>query len=94
MIERDLLSLGTDFSIPVFFFEGTDDFMTPVEPAYAYFQQIKAPQKEFVLFKGGDHFIPFDRPNEFLTQLMEYIRPLAFSAEESVNRIGLVPQPR
>jgi pimeloyl-ACP methyl ester carboxylesterase len=77
MIQTDLWSLGTDFSIPVFFFEGTDDFMTPIEPAYAYFEQIKAPQKEFVPFKGGDHFVPFDRPDEFLTQLIDRIRPLA-----------------
>jgi hypothetical protein len=70
------------FSIPVFFFEGTEDFVTPIEPAYAYFEQAKAPRKEFVLFKGGDHFIALDRPDEFLTQLIEYIRPLVFSAKD------------
>jgi pimeloyl-ACP methyl ester carboxylesterase len=76
IIQSDLWSLGTDFSIPVFFFEGTDDFMTPIEPAYSYFEQIRSPQKKFVLFKDGDHFIPFDRPVEFLTQLLSHIRPL------------------
>jgi hypothetical protein len=35
-----------------------------------------------VLFKGGDHFIALDRPDEFLTQLIEYIRPLVFSAND------------
>ena len=78
MIQSDLWSLGTDFSIPVFFFEGAEDFMTPIEPAYAYFEKIRAPQKEFVLFKGGDHFVPFDRPDEFLTQLIDHVRPLVF----------------
>jgi pimeloyl-ACP methyl ester carboxylesterase len=78
MIQNDLRSLGTDFSIPVFFFEGTEDFMTPVEPAHAYFERVKAPKKDFVLFKGADHFIPFDRPDEFLTQLIDHIRPLVF----------------
>ena len=77
MLRSDLGSLGTDFSIPLFFFEGTDDFQTPIEPARAYFEQVKAPQKEFVLFEGGDHFIPFDRPDEFLAQLIEHVRPLA-----------------
>jgi pimeloyl-ACP methyl ester carboxylesterase len=79
MLQSDLGSLGTDFSIPLFFFEGTDDFMTPVETAHAYFEQVSAPQKEFVLFKGGDHFIAFDRPDEFLAQLIEHVRPLALS---------------
>ena len=94
MIDRDLSSLGTDFSIPVFFFEGTDDYITPVEPAFAYFERIEAPQKEFVLFKGGDHFIPFDRPNEFLAQLMEHLRPLALSARGTVNRADPALQSR
>jgi len=76
MIQSDLRSLGTDFSIPVFFFEGTEDLVTPIEPAYTYFEQITAPRKEFVLFKGGGHFIPLDRPDEFLARLNEYVRPL------------------
>ena len=78
MIQSDLWSLGTDFSIPMFFFEGTEDLVTPIEPAYAYFEQIKAPQKEFVLFNGGDHFVPLDRPDEFITRLIEHVRALAF----------------
>jgi pimeloyl-ACP methyl ester carboxylesterase len=82
LIQSDLWSLGTDFSIPVFFFEGTADFMTPIEPAYAYFEQVKAPRKEFVRFRDGDHFIPLDRPDEFLTQLIEHVRPLAISAKD------------
>ena len=65
MLQVDLWSLGTDFSIPMFLFEGAEDPMTPIEPARAWFEQIKAPRKEFVLFKGGDHFIPFDQPDEF-----------------------------
>jgi len=82
MIQSDLWSLGTDFSIPVFFFEGAEDFNTPIEPAYAYFEQVKPPRTGFVLFEGGDHFIPLDRPDEFLAQLIEYIRPLVFSAKD------------
>ena len=77
MLQSNLWSLGTEFPIPMFFFEGTDDIITPIEPAWAYFEQIKAPRKEFVPFEGGDHFVPLDRPDEFLTQLMRYVRPLA-----------------
>lgn len=75
MLQSDVRSLGTDFSMPVFFFEGTEDLSTPMQPAYAYFKQIKAPRKEFVKFEGGEHFIPFDRPDEFLARLIEYVRP-------------------
>jgi pimeloyl-ACP methyl ester carboxylesterase len=79
MLRGDLGALGFDFSIPLFFFEGTQDPVTPVEPAHAYFERIKAPQKQFVLFEGGDHFVPFDRPDEFLAQLIDHVRPLALS---------------
>jgi pimeloyl-ACP methyl ester carboxylesterase len=81
MLQSDLGSLGPDFSIPLFFFEGADDLVTPIEPARAYFEQVRAPQKEFVPFKGGDHFISFDRPDEFLAQLIERVRPLAPSTQ-------------
>jgi pimeloyl-ACP methyl ester carboxylesterase len=96
MLQSDLWSLGTGFSIPMFFFEGAEDFNTPIEPAYAYFQQLKAPQKEFVLFKGADHFIPLDRPDEFLTQLIKHIRPLVFSAKDEPiePRLRLSFEPR
>lgn len=83
MIRSDLWSLGTDFSIPMFFFEGTDDIVTPIEPARAYFEEIKAPQKEFVLFEGGDHFVPLDRPDEFLAQLMRHVWPLVSKDEQN-----------
>lgn len=76
MFKSDVWSLGTDFSIPVFFFEGTEDLSTPMQPAYDYFEQIKAPRKEFVKFEGGEHFIPFDRPDEFLARLIEFVRPV------------------
>ncbi len=76
MFQSDVWSLGTDFSMPVFFFEGTEDLSTPMQPAYDYFEQIKAPRKEFVKFEGGEHFIPFDRPDEFLARLIEFVRPV------------------
>jgi pimeloyl-ACP methyl ester carboxylesterase len=75
-MQNDLQSLGTAFSIPMLFFEGTADFNTPMEPAHAYFERIEAPHKKFVPFEGSGHFIPFDRPDEFLAQLIEYVRPL------------------
>ncbi|MBV9560549.1 MAG: alpha/beta hydrolase [Bradyrhizobium sp.] len=78
MMQNDLWSLGTNFSIPMLFFEGTADFSTPMEPAHAYFERIEAPHKEFVPFEGGDHFLPFDRPDEFLAQLLAHVRPLVF----------------
>jgi pimeloyl-ACP methyl ester carboxylesterase len=73
----DLRSLGLDFSVPLFFFEGTADTKTPIEPAEQYFKEISAPHKEFVRFKGADHFLPLNCPDVFLEELLARVRPLA-----------------
>jgi pimeloyl-ACP methyl ester carboxylesterase len=77
MVQRDLASLGFEFPIPMVFIEGDADDITPSGPAEHYFKQIIAPQKEFVPVHGGDHFIPFDRPDQFLAELVARVRPLA-----------------
>jgi pimeloyl-ACP methyl ester carboxylesterase len=77
MFQRDLAALGFEFSIPVFFIEGDADDVTPSGPAERYFKQIIAPHKDFVQFHGGDHFIPFDRPDQFLAELVARVRPFA-----------------
>ncbi|WP_027534539.1 alpha/beta fold hydrolase [Bradyrhizobium sp. WSM3983] len=76
MFKRDVASLGLAFPIPVIFIEGDADYNTPGEPAQQLFNQITAPHKEFVRVHGG-HFIPFDRPDEFLAELVAHVRPFA-----------------
>jgi pimeloyl-ACP methyl ester carboxylesterase len=77
MFKRDLASLGFDFTIPMVFIEGDEDYNTPSAPAEDYFKRIVAPRKDFVQIRGGDHFIPLDRPDEFLSELLARVRPLA-----------------
>lgn len=77
MFQHDMTSTGFAFPIPMFFIEGDADGVTPGEPAEQYFNQIMAPHKEFVWIRGGDHFIPFDRPDEFLAELVARVRPFA-----------------
>ncbi|WFU75912.1 alpha/beta hydrolase [Bradyrhizobium sp. CB2312] len=76
VFKRDVASLGLAFPIPVVFIEGDADYNTPSGPAEQLFNQIIAPHKEFVRVRGGGHFIPFDRPDEFLAELVAYVRPL------------------
>jgi pimeloyl-ACP methyl ester carboxylesterase len=77
MFQRDLASLGFEFPLLVVFIEGDKDDITPSEPAERYFEQVVAPHKEFVPVLGGDHFIPFDRPDQFLAELVTRVRPFA-----------------
>jgi pimeloyl-ACP methyl ester carboxylesterase len=67
--------LGLEFAIPIFFFEGTEDFTTPTELARQYLQAIEAPRKEFVPIPGG-HFAVFMNSDQFLQQLVTHVAPL------------------
>jgi len=68
--------LGLKFAIPIFFFEGTEDFTTPTELAREYLRAIVAPRKEFVAISGG-HFAVFMHSDQFLNELVSHVLPLA-----------------
>jgi pimeloyl-ACP methyl ester carboxylesterase len=69
--------LGLEFSIPIFFFQGAEDFTTPTALAQHYLESIKAPRKAFVSLNGGGHFAVFMHSEQFLQELLERVRPLA-----------------
>ena len=68
--------LGLEFRVPIFFFQGTEDFTTPTGLAKQYLGAIKAPLKEFVPIEGG-HFAVFTHSDQFLKELVARVRPLA-----------------
>jgi len=68
--------LGLEFSIPMFVFEGEEDFTTPTALARQYVESMKAPRKEFVPISGG-HFAVFMHSDQFLQELVNRVRPLA-----------------
>ncbi|HYL91604.1 MAG TPA: alpha/beta hydrolase [Alphaproteobacteria bacterium] len=69
--------LGLDFSIPMFIFQGEEDFTSPTSLAREYEAAMKAPQKAFVTIHGGGHFAVFMKPDQFLNELVARVRPLA-----------------
>jgi pimeloyl-ACP methyl ester carboxylesterase len=68
--------LGLEFSIPMFIFQGAEDFTTPTALARHYEESIKAPQKAFVPIHGGGHFAVFMKSDQFLNELIARVRPL------------------
>jgi pimeloyl-ACP methyl ester carboxylesterase len=69
--------LGLEFAIPMFVFQGADDFTTPTELARRYLDSIKAPRKAFVAIAGAGHFAVFTKSDQFLKELATRVRPLA-----------------
>ncbi len=72
----DLTTLGPDFALPMFVFQGGKDNYTPASIAAAYVQRIRAPQKAFVTIKGAGHMAVTTHPVEFLGLLRQYVLPL------------------
>ena len=72
----DLPSLGLNFSMPIFFFEGTEDQQTPMALAEEYLKAISAPHKELVRFEGCHHFVVMNRADDFLKELVTRVLPV------------------
>ena len=81
----DIPSLGLEFPIPMFFFHGTEDPSTPCELAEQYFAAIRAPHKEFARFERCHHFVVFNRPNDFLRELLVRVRPLLGATTDKLS---------
>jgi pimeloyl-ACP methyl ester carboxylesterase len=77
LMKVNLNSLGPGFSLPMFVFEGPDDYMTSPGLAKAYVDTINAPQKEFVMLPAGGHFAVFTYPEAFVKEMDSRVRPLA-----------------
>ncbi|WP_066399528.1 alpha/beta fold hydrolase [Neobacillus mesonae] len=75
LINFDFKKYGK-FELPVFIFHGDHDIITPTELARAYYDEIEAPHKEFVLIKNAGHLACFARPNQFLEELINRVCPL------------------
>jgi pimeloyl-ACP methyl ester carboxylesterase len=77
-VEReDLPSLGADFAVPFFVFQGSSDNITPMGPVREYFDSITAPHKELVLIQNAGHNVIATKSEEFLSLLVQRIRPFA-----------------
>lgn len=51
----DLPAMGTDFTVPFFMVQGAEDLLTPPAATRRYFEQIKAPVKEYILLPRTGH---------------------------------------
>jgi len=76
LMSFDLSAVGYEFKVPFFIFQGEGDIITPATNAKAYFDQVKAPHKEFALIKNAGHLAEFANPDQFLKELLERVVPV------------------
>jgi pimeloyl-ACP methyl ester carboxylesterase len=79
LMHVDLPALGTKFEIPIFIVQGAEDLHALPDVARAYFDSIRAPQKEFYLVAGTGHEPSVASLERIHAVLLEKIRPLAMS---------------
>ncbi|WNS46294.1 alpha/beta hydrolase [Paenibacillus sp. MMS20-IR301] len=63
--KSDLTEMVEEIDIPVYFVMGKYDLMTPVNEARRYLEELKAPQKEFVVFDQSAHYPQFEEKAKF-----------------------------
>ncbi len=73
----DAWARGTQFEVPFFIFQGSDDVLTTPALARAYFETVAAPIKKMELISNAGHFAAFLQPEQFLEKLLVSVRPLA-----------------
>ena len=66
----------TEYSVPIFYLLGTDDWQTPSTLAAKYFEKINAPQKKLYWIKNAGHATDVDNPIDFYNSVKDIIAKL------------------
>jgi pimeloyl-ACP methyl ester carboxylesterase len=77
VLRYDARRLGPDFGLPIFVFNGDRDAITPLQLSRAWVEGLHAPQKTFVILRGGGHNAMLTMPDVFLKELVARVRPVA-----------------
>jgi len=62
---QPLPEIVRELAIPCYFVMGAHDYMTSVNAAKAYFELLKAPKKEFIVFEQSAHYPQFEEEERF-----------------------------
>jgi len=65
------------FDVPLFFFQGEHDWLTPTSLARPFINSLTAPVKEYVAFDKSAHFPIIEEPGRVLVELVNRVRPPA-----------------
>ncbi len=77
MADIDLRRLGYDFDIPIIFMIGAHEWQTPYPLVQEYYEQIRAPYKNYIVFEESSHFPFMSDPDTFVKVLKEELLPIA-----------------
>ncbi|MCI3919175.1 alpha/beta hydrolase [Paenibacillus sp. TRM 82003] len=62
---RPITSLVKKLELPVYFVMGAHDYMTSTNAAKAYFEELEAPNKTFIVYEHSAHYPQFEEEERF-----------------------------
>jgi pimeloyl-ACP methyl ester carboxylesterase len=65
VINTNFFSSIDSMKVPAYFFQGRYDYTTPYPLAKEFYQQLKAPQKDFFIFENSAHSPIMEEPEKF-----------------------------
>jgi pimeloyl-ACP methyl ester carboxylesterase len=68
-ISGPLIDAVAELQVPVYFFSGRHDYVTPVELVQLYNERLTAPAKQIVWFDESAHFPFFEQPELFVREM-------------------------
>ncbi|NIR46766.1 MAG: alpha/beta hydrolase [Gemmatimonadetes bacterium] len=68
-IDGPLIEEVTRLEVPVYFFQGRHDFVTPAVLVEEYHARLEAPAKDIVWFDDSAHFPFFEQPQRFTAEM-------------------------
>src|SRR6195256_187385 len=74
------LTKANKLAVPLILFLGRHDWNVNAEVAAAWFDAVKAPEKQLVWFEHSAHIPMTEEPGKFLLSLVRYARPIAEKA--------------
>lgn len=74
-LHLDLRKLGYHFEVPIFFFSGRMDYVTPVSLSEEYFNNIQAPIKKLIWFEKSAHSPQREEPEKYLKEFLDHVLP-------------------
>jgi pimeloyl-ACP methyl ester carboxylesterase len=72
----NLIEQVPEVEIPVYFAIGRHDYIASFVLAKEYFDQLRAPYREFIWFDNSAHSPPFEEPERFNALLIENVLPV------------------
>jgi pimeloyl-ACP methyl ester carboxylesterase len=73
VISANVMNTFVDIKVPIYFFCGKYDYMTPTVLIEEYYKKINTKLKKIVIFENSAHFPYIEEPNKFAEEIVKIV---------------------